>query len=328
MKRFFALFFSVILLLSMIGCGPNPNNSSNKEPSGDPANPELLSVNLAMTAYLVGTNGTVLESFPLGIQGTIKKDEAVSYLRLEMTTPEEFAYRFDVPEPNGYISQREDFFRDGDYRIGGFCYNKEENSIAGTEGMINIEKEYLIIYWLEYPGYYLVAATDSNATSSDITAYFTEFAKWIAPFLQYSIQIDWTMYGTWVTAEAVTVQKVDFSIAGTVTENRDGVDVLDVNIDFPDSFNYGFEGRHDPYTSQSGKKFGLEYYVCATYCYDRNLNVGVFSYFALSTEREFAIFYWENYPTHFLVASKDPNADPAEILSYFQECIEKYHLGD
>lgn len=184
MKQLLSFFLSVILLLSITGCDNNSNSSSGTEPSADPENPNILSVNWSMTAYLVGPDGSVQKSFPMTVQGKIEQGETVSYLRVEITTPEDFSYSFVIPDPNGYISQKEDFFRDGDYRMGGFCYNKEDNDGAGFDGMINTEKEYLIIYWNEDPGYFLVAATDANATNADISNYFADFTQWITPFLQ------------------------------------------------------------------------------------------------------------------------------------------------
>ena len=291
------------------------------------ANPEPHSVNLTMTACLIGTDGTVLENFPMTVQGSIDQGETISYLRLEMTMPQDFAYRFYIPEPNGYISQRKDYFRDSDYRMSGFCYNKEDNSGAGFEGMINTEKEYLIIYWNESPGYYLVAATDANATAADITAYFTDFTEWIAPFLRDSIQIDWTMHGTWITEDGETGQKEDFSINGAISERNPSMDVLAIDISFPSTFRYSYQDQQSPFYSGSRQNFELPYYVCQCYSWDYNRADFVFSYFALSAQQEYAIFYWENYPTRFLVASKDPNADPAEILTYFEDFIVKYNLS-
>ena len=53
----------------------------------------------------------------------------------------------------------------------------------------------------------------------------------------------------------------------------------------------------------------------------------IIKYFALCPEQEYFIFHANDDPTRYLVASKDPNTTPQEILDYFQDYMDTFKFA-
>lgn len=136
-------------------------------------------------------------------------------------------------------------------------------------------------------------------------------------------EIDYTLHGVWITQDGEVQEMLDFSVTGTLDLTQTGEDTLALDFLFPDAFPYAYDSA-TAYTSQSRKYFDLPYCVICGYSFNNFANKHVFSYFALCPAKEYVIFYWEDDPQRFLVASTDPNATPHEILAYFDAFIEKY----
>lgn len=135
--------------------------------------------------------------------------------------------------------------------------------------------------------------------------------------------INWPMYGLWVTRDGQPQEEMQFSIIGSVQQNQDASDKLSLNIIFPDECAYSYDSSVD-FVSSSRQHLDVEYYVCPGYCFNERTAELVWSFLALSEETGFAIFYMEDNPDSYLVASLDPDTDPQVILEYFQAFFEVY----
>lgn len=136
-------------------------------------------------------------------------------------------------------------------------------------------------------------------------------------------EINWTLYGIWITPFGRTGTETELSVSGKVTLGEDGEDIMELSIIFPDEFDYAYTNP-TTYTSQSRKYTKLPYCVSMVFSYAKWQNDIFFSYFALCPEKEYMIFRWDETPDRYLVASTNPDADPQEILEYFQGFIEYY----
>lgn len=136
-------------------------------------------------------------------------------------------------------------------------------------------------------------------------------------------EIDSTLHGVWITNDGEVQEMLDFSVAGTLDLTQTGEDTLTLDFLFPDTFPYVYNST-TAYASQSRKYFDLPYCVSCGYSFNNSSSENVFSYFALCPEKEYVIFYWEDDPQRFLVASTNPNTPPHEIMDYFDVFIEKY----
>lgn len=135
-------------------------------------------------------------------------------------------------------------------------------------------------------------------------------------------QIDWLMHGTWISADGITEESVYFLVSGKATLGDDA-DTLTLDIQFPDMISYSYQPQSE-FTSLSRQYGDLPYLVCPYFSYDKVTNDTVWSYFALCPENEYMIFWWEETPDRYLVASTDPDTDPRGILTYFQGFIFVY----
>ncbi len=140
-------------------------------------------------------------------------------------------------------------------------------------------------------------------------------------------KIDWKLQGAWVTGDGEVMESMELSISGKITMDESGVDTLDLDIRLPDSFRYSFNDI-PTLTSHSRKYFSLPYCVVQSYTYDKVANDPVFSCFAISLEKEYAIFNWEDGSDLYLIAAKEPISDPQTILTYFKGFIEEYKIDD
>ena len=83
MKRYLILLscFALFVLVAA-GC-----SVSSKLPAN-------ITVDWNMTAYLIRADGTVADTFPMEIKGTIKREEDISRLKLDIEVPKNFRYMF------------------------------------------------------------------------------------------------------------------------------------------------------------------------------------------------------------------------------------------
>ena len=147
-------------------------------------------VNWEMTAYVVAEDSSIMDTFSMTINGKIKdrkenKDMSVHFLRIRLTPdklPDSFAYSENGnPAYRGTMCEGAD---PKDHHVHDCTYNKDINGGRTCHYFLNVEKGYFMAYWPDSPEYYLVAATDSNATPQEITDHFDAY-------YQYFIEPNW-----------------------------------------------------------------------------------------------------------------------------------------
>ena len=139
-------------------------------------------------------------------------------------------------------------------------------------------------------------------------------------------KIDWQLYGAWISQEGEVGEPVEFTISGDLKLEKTETDSMQLDITFPHSFPYSYNGRTE-FTSESRKYFSLPYCVSTRYAFNQISGEPVFSYLALCPEKEYVIFCWEDHGDSFVIASTDPETDYQEILDYFEAFFEKYNIG-
>ena len=160
MRRFLRLLISFVLLFSVtVGCTPD------------------VAVDWNMTAFLVKEDGTVAKTFDITVSGTIEKEEAANYVKLDIELPKDFRYSFAKTEDRGDVCVDGRAYQPGDFVTNGYTYDKVTNAPTAVSWAVNTEKEYFTAYWGEGFGQYLVAATDPDVTPGEIMEHFEKFGE-------------------------------------------------------------------------------------------------------------------------------------------------------
>lgn len=151
-------------------------NTADEETTADTTS---LSVAWEMTGFVVKKDGTLVDTFPMAINGTILQELEESYLRLNVALPNQFRYQFaTVDDGTGDICMQD--YRaqwPNDFVTNSYTYDKILNDLAFASWAVNTDKEYFIAYWDDAFGRYLVAATNPTATPADIMAHFEHFVE-------------------------------------------------------------------------------------------------------------------------------------------------------
>ena len=166
MRKTLILLVSFVLFISIIaGCKSAPKLPVN------------LTVDWSMTAFLIRADGTVTDTFPVTITGTIRKEETESYLKLDIDVPKDFRYSFKIAEPDGDLCFNALALQPGDFILGSYTYDRIKNAPAMSNWAVNTEKEYFISSWGEEFGQYLVGSTDPDVMPEDIIEHFERFVE-------------------------------------------------------------------------------------------------------------------------------------------------------
>lgn len=156
-----------------------PVEDTNTADEEDTADATSLSVAWEMTGFVVKKDGTLVDTFPMAVNGTIVKEQDESYLRLNVALPNQFRYQFaTIDDGNGDICMQD--YRaqwPNDFVTNSYTYDKTLNDLAFASWAVNTDKEYFIAYWDDAFGRYLVAATNPTATPADIMAHFEHFVE-------------------------------------------------------------------------------------------------------------------------------------------------------
>ncbi len=138
-----------------------------------------LSVAWEMTGFLVKKDGTLVDTFPMAVNGTISEEQTESYLRLNVALPNSFRYSFaEADDSNGDICVQDYRVQwPGDFVTNCYTYDKILNEPAMTAWAVNTEKEYFIAYWEDAFGQYLVATTNPDVTPAEIMEHFENFVE-------------------------------------------------------------------------------------------------------------------------------------------------------
>lgn len=137
--------------------------------------------------------------------------------------------------------------------------------------------------------------------------------------------IDWDLYGVWVAADGGVQneqERVDFSLTGTLPSEYDLYSAVEMKLNFiwPDSFAYPNEGTQ-AYTGGAGianKHENQSIYHGGKYVYSTEADKSSFLSYTICPEEGFIVIRVDN---KYLVATTDPNADPAEIFAFYKEYV-------
>ena len=133
--------------------------------------------------------------------------------------------------------------------------------------------------------------------------------------------LDWDMNAFLVSADGEIENTFALNLEGPIVCKNDQT-TLEFQIQFPSEFGYEYvfpdNGKYAP---QSLLPARPEYYVWIGFIFNYNKSNYTFAYCALSTEKQFLIMNLSDDPDHFTVASTEPDAEPSQILSYFQDFI-------
>lgn len=135
-------------------------------------------------------------------------------------------------------------------------------------------------------------------------------------------EINWDLYGVWVSKDGTVGDKVDLSLSGTLdTSQKSGADIqiAEFSIQWPEGFRYGdiISQEHSVLTHSNESGDGAAYYQCSGASYDSLTNKSVPETFFLFLTEQFVVFEWYGQSGTYLVASTDPNADAQALLAYF-----------
>lgn len=137
--------------------------------------------------------------------------------------------------------------------------------------------------------------------------------------------IDWDLYGVWVAADGDVQNEqvgVDFSLKGILPSEYELYSTVEMKLNFiwPDSFTYPNEGTQ-AYTGSAGianKHENQPIYHGGKYVYSTEADKSHFLSYTICPEEGFIVIDMDN---RYLVASTDPNADPAAIFAFYKEYV-------
>ena len=137
--------------------------------------------------------------------------------------------------------------------------------------------------------------------------------------------IDWDLYGVWVAADGGVQNEqegVDLSLTGMLPSEYELYSTVEMKLNFiwPDSFTYLNEGTQ-AYTGGAGianKHENQAIYHGGKYVSSTAADKSGFLSYTICPEEGFIVIHLDN---RYLVASTDPNADPAEIFAFYKEYV-------
>lgn len=126
----------------------------------------------------ITADGQVLETLAFSLSGEIEKhSKERDILRLNIRLPEDFDYV--IPEePTIFYSNAEVVESVSYYICGGaYCLERTSGDMTLVELALSEKQEFMILYFSETPGTFLVASTNHNVKPEEILAYFDFFVK-------------------------------------------------------------------------------------------------------------------------------------------------------
>ncbi len=134
-------------------------------------------------------------------------------------------------------------------------------------------------------------------------------------------RVDWTMQAYLVSADGNVVETTEISIAGRIKDRTDKRDSLWLGFTMPDSFQYPLSAKGETENYNLDKDGHLPYYVCHEYFFNQHTASFFSAYYAIDTQKEYFIAYWDDGSGQCLVASTG-EVDPQVILAHFQTFID------
>ena len=132
----------------------------------------------------------------------------------------------------------------------------------------------------------------------------------------------WNLHAAWVTADGEVNETLEFSLEGSFPKEYEINDpvVMDLKLDFPEGFPYLIQstenGNYSGYVLQHRSDGSAPIFLMHTVVLENPTAVMHAAHFYICPEKECFVFYQNDEPDIYLVASTDPNADFAAILAY------------
>ena len=313
---------------------PVPTDPKPTDPDG------TISVDWSMNATWVLQDGTTQGSYPITINGTVEEGPKYSLLKLQISAQQSFAYQFNIPEPDGYVSYTRLVDAEGDFNTVGFVLDVALWESVWSAWAISTEHEYFIFVLPDSPSMFLVGAADPNVTAAEVMAYFDKFVQEyryqqdpVDPTIPEptdpdgTLSVDWSMNATWVMANGEKISDHNMTVKGTIREKY-GITYLNLGVDVGQNFPYQFIlPQPDGYVAGTRLVQADGDYNTAAHVQDVSTKETVWSAWAVSSEKEYFIFVLPDHPDKFLVGATDPNVTAKQILDYFDLFVDHYLLN-
>lgn len=138
--------------------------------------------------------------------------------------------------------------------------------------------------------------------------------------------VEWNMHATVVMADGTVEGSFSLPLTGTILETEDSAyycHYLKLDVDLPDSIPYSMKIAEpngdivDPYIFDYKGDMATQ-----GFCYGIKDDSIAWMTWAINTEKQYFIAYWGKEYGKYLVASVDPNVNPAEIMEHFDYLVE------
>lgn len=132
--------------------------------------------------------------------------------------------------------------------------------------------------------------------------------------------IDWDMFGVWITSQGTEISKVRLAITGSIPIVAEAkAQDVELNIVWPDNFRFENEGVkiYSGYPNMSQNEEIPYKLFLASYTHNPITGEACFLTFVICPEQEFAVMKWEDDEDKYLVVSTDPNADYLALLNEY-----------
>lgn len=139
------------------------------------------------------------------------------------------------------------------------------------------------------------------------------------------ITLDWDISGTWIKTDGTILGETEsLSVTAKLPEEFKNYSEVLIEVDFgwPDSFGYQNEGNviYTGNANTADKHGGIALYHGSGWLNNSEKNDYTSFSFTICPEKCFLVIHIGNVP-EYLVASTDPNAEPQEIMSFYQEYV-------
>lgn len=137
--------------------------------------------------------------------------------------------------------------------------------------------------------------------------------------------IEWNLYGTWFSEGVAASEEMEIFISGVFPAELgpdSGAQVVELSLCLPDSLPYKSEHTsYSVHTFTTGDNSETVVLWINGFSYRADTGVAVRISFFVCPEKECAVFQWSDNKNAYLVASTDPDADPAEIMELFKDLL-------
>ena len=147
----------------------------------------------------------------------------------------------------------------------------------------------------------------------------------VSPQDTENIPIDWNLQGVWVSSDGTlqTGQEgVDFSVSGTLTTKFEPYSTVEMEMDFSwpgcSVMQDDNKSTYSGHAQLADKHDNQRLYLIGAWLYDPAKHDTTSISFTICPEEGFVVV---KLGQDYLVASTDPEADPAEIFAFYKEYV-------